>query len=115
MIDIQFLTVVILISVGISTLVFKKNIIKIVMGIEIISSSINLFLISLGYREGSVAPIFTNAPSVKMVLPTPQALTLTNIVIDLAITALMLSLAVLIYNYYGTLSMKKWRLVERCS
>jgi glucosamine 6-phosphate synthetase-like amidotransferase/phosphosugar isomerase protein len=49
--------------------------------------------VSLGYREGGVAPIFTLAPSELMVLPTPQALTLTSIVIGVATSALVLSFA----------------------
>ena len=84
--------------------------IKIVIGISVIGSSVNLFLISLGYRSAGVAPIFTNAPKLLMVLPTPQALTLTNIVIDLALVAFMLSLVVFIYNHYGSLDVRKRRL-----
>jgi multicomponent Na+:H+ antiporter subunit C len=37
------------------------------------------------------------------VLPTPQALTLTSIVIGLATTALLLSFVVVVYRHYGTL------------
>jgi len=46
----------------------------------------------------------------EMVLPTPQALTLTSIVINLAIVALMLSFAILFFKYYGTLDAGKRRL-----
>jgi len=105
-----FLAVLILLIMGLSATIFKKNLIKIVMGISIIGSSVNLFLISLGYRSAGVAPIFTNAPKLKMVLATPQALTLTNIVIDLALVAFMLSLVTLIYKYYGSLDVRDRRL-----
>ena len=105
-----FLAVLILLIMGLSVVILKKNLIKIVMGISIIGSSVNLFLISLGYRTAGVAPIFTNAPKLKMVLPTPQALTLTNIVIDLALVAFMLSLVILIYKRYGSLDIRKRRL-----
>jgi len=98
MINFVYLTTIILIIVGISGAVFKRNLIKISLSINIISSGVNLFLISLGYRQGGVAPIFTNAPSINMVSPTPQALILTSIVINLAITAFLLSLAILIYR-----------------
>ena len=84
--------------IGIFGVIFKKNLIKIVMVIYIVGSGVNLFLISLGYRQGGIAPIFTNAPNLNMVSPTPQALTLTSIVINLAITAFLLSLVVLIYK-----------------
>jgi multicomponent Na+:H+ antiporter subunit C len=42
-----------------------------------------------------------------MVLPVPQALTLTSIVIGVAVLALMLSLAVQIYKKQGTLDTRK--------
>ncbi len=98
MISFVFLITIFLIITGISGAIFKKNLIKITMSVNIISNGVNLFLISLGYRQGGIAPIFTNAPNLNMVSPTPQALILTSIVINLAITAFLLSLAVLIHK-----------------
>jgi len=105
-----FLAVLILLIMGLSAIIFKKNLIKIVIGISILGSSVNLFLVALGYRNSGVAPIFTNAPKLKMVLATPQALTLTNIVIDLALVAFMLSLVILIYKHSGSLDVRNRRL-----
>jgi len=100
-----YIAVAILIGLGIYTLIFKKNLIKIAIGITLIENGANLFLITLGYRKESVAPIYTQAPEgMNMVLPTPQALTLTSIVIGVATTALILSIAMIIYNKYGTLN-----------
>jgi len=105
-----FIAVVILIGLGIYACMFKRNLIKIVIGVSLIESGVNLFLITLGYVKGGVAPIYTNAPGTNMVLPTPQALTLTSIVIGLATTALMLSFAVLIYKHYSSIDAKTRRL-----
>lgn len=99
-----FFAVALLSLIGLYALIFRRNMIKIAMGLVIMASSVNLFLISLGYRQDGIAPIFTEAPlnagdaAMKMVLPVPQALTLTSIVISLAVTALMLSLSVLLYR-----------------
>ena len=102
--NLPYVAVVIFIGLGIYTLMFKKNLIKIAIGIVLIENGVNLFLITLGYRKGSIAPIYTQAPSGQvMVLPTPQALTLTSIVIGIATTALILSVAMMIYKHYGTL------------
>ena len=109
---INFIIVMSLIFMGFSALVFKKNLIKLVMAVHIMGSGVNLFLVSLGYREGGVAPIFTNAPDLNMVLPTVQALTLTSIVINIAIIALMLSLVILIYQHYGSLDTRNRKLKE---
>jgi multicomponent Na+:H+ antiporter subunit C len=58
--------------------------------------------VALGYRTDAIAPIFTNAPGTSMVLPTVQAMTLTNIVIGIATTAMLLSFTMIIYKKYGS-------------
>jgi multicomponent Na+:H+ antiporter subunit C len=107
--NLPFITVVVLTFIGIITVLLKKNIIKILLGINILESAANLFLVSLGYRQGGVAPIFTLAPSELMVLPTPQALTLTSIVIGVATSALVLSFAMVLHKKYGTVDIDKIR------
>jgi len=101
--NLPFIAVVTLGLIGLATVVTKKNLIKIFLGINIFEAAVNLFLISLGYREGGIAPIFTSAPSTDMVMATPQALTLTSIVIGVATSALLLSFAVIIWKKYGTI------------
>jgi len=112
MIGLALLAVAILACLGLFAIVFKRNLIKIVMGITVLSSAANLLLVVLGYRNGAIAPIFTSASETYMVLPTPQALTLTSIVISFAVTALMLSFAILIYRHYGSLDSRKRRLLK---
>ncbi len=107
--NIPFIAVVGLILIGLYALIFKRNLIKMVIGITLIESGVNLFLITLGYRENSIAPIYTSSPGGIMALPIPQALTLTSIVIGVAVLALMLSLVIHIYRHYGTLDVRKIR------
>jgi len=109
LLNIPFITVVIVIGIGLYAMLYKRNLIKVVIGLDLIESGVNLFLVSLGYRNGGIAPIYTNAPSTTMVLPTPQALTLTSIVIGVATTAMLLSFCVVIYKNYGTLDTRKVR------
>lgn len=97
-----FFTVVVLLLLGITVMLVKRNIIKILMGLSLMESAVNLFLVATGYRHGGVAPIFTNVPDTQMVLPTVQALTLTSIVIGVATSAMMLSFAMVLYKKYGT-------------
>lgn len=100
-----YFTVAILMGLGIYTLIFKKDLIKIAIGLTLLESAANLYLIALGYRKEAVAPIYTQAPEgMNMVLPIPQALTLTSIVIGVATTALVLSIAMIIFKQYGTLN-----------
>lgn len=105
--NIPFIAVALLIMIGLYAVIFKRNLIKIVIGITLIQSGVNLFLITIGYRDKSIAPIHTGNPEGVMSLPVPQALTLTSIVIGVAVLALMLSLIVHIYRHYGTLDVRK--------
>jgi len=104
--NIPYIAVVALILIGLFAVVFKRNLIKIVIGITLIESGVNLFLITLAYRKGSTAPIYTASPGGIMSLPVPHALTLTSIVIGVAVLALMLSLIIHIYKIYGTLDVR---------
>lgn len=105
--NIPFIAVVALILIGLYACVFKRNLIKIVIGITLIESGVNLFLITLAFRKDSIAPIYTASPGGIMSLPVPHALTLTSIVIGVAVLALMLSLVVYIYRHYKTLDVRK--------
>ena len=103
-----FIVAAILVAFGLYALLFKRNLIKMVIGITLIEAGVNLFLVMVGYRSGGAAPIYTYAnPGTSMVLPTPQALTLTSIVIGLATTALLLSFAIFVHRHYGTLDVRK--------
>ncbi|MGB2813594.1 MAG: cation:proton antiporter subunit C [Dehalococcoidales bacterium] len=110
--NIPFVAAALLVGVALFIILFKRNLIKIVMGIAILSCGVNLFLVALGYRAGGVAPIYTATPEGVMVLPVPQALTLTNIVIGVSVIALMLTLVMHIYRHMGDIDAKKSRLLK---
>lgn len=106
--SLPYFTVAALLVIGLFGILYKKNLIKILMAVSIMEGAVNLFLVASGYRVDGIAPIFTNAPEGKaMVLPTVQALTLTAIVIGVATSALMLSFAMKIYKHYGTVNIAK--------
>ncbi len=112
--NIPYIASVVLVIIGLYAILFKRNLIKIAMGITVLESGVNLFLVTLGYRENAVAPIYTNLPGGTsipegMTLPVPQALTLTSIVIGVAVLALMLSFVVRVYQHYGTLDSREVR------
>jgi multicomponent Na+:H+ antiporter subunit C len=106
--NIPFIAVALLVIIGLYTIIFRKNLIKMLIGMTILESGVNLFLITLGYREGGVAPIFTGLsnPDVVMTYPVPQALTLTSIVIGVAVLALMLSFIVQMYRHTKSLDVR---------
>lgn len=94
-------------------MIVKKNIMKIVIGMGLLDYGINLLLISIGFKNGGTAPIFTsgevNGAATVFVDPVPQALTLTSIVIGACVTALALSIVIKVKEHYGTLDADKIR------
>ena len=109
--NIPYIAVASLIIIGLYAVIFRKNLIKMLIGITIIESGVNLFLITLGYRTDGIAPIFTGLSTTSdnvMTYPVPQALTLTSIVIGVAVLALMLSFIVHMYRHKKTLDVRKY-------
>lgn len=105
--SIYFLCLV-LFCIGLYCVLRKRNLIKIIIGLIIIEYAVNLFFILVGYRFPGRAPIFSKSEVIlNMVDPLPQALVLTAIVIGLAVTALIVSIAVRIYEKYGTFDITK--------
>lgn len=100
--NLPFIAAGLLMAFGIAAMLLRRNLIKMIMGLSLVEAGVNLLLVSLGYRAGGIAPIFTNAPRDLMVMPTVQAMTLTNIVIGIATTALLLSFVMVIYRRYGS-------------
>lgn len=97
---------IILIVLGLYGLLSQRNVIKIIISLNILEIGLNLFIISVGYFKDGIAPIFTSSNSAAdFVDPLPHALVLTAIVIGVGTTALGLALARKIYNQYGTLNL----------
>lgn len=108
--DLPFVIIGLLFIGGLVAVVVENNLIKITIGVGVMESAANMFLITLGYRHGGGIPIhFLSGPNNTYVLPTPQAMTLTAIVIAFATTALMLSLVLMLYRHYGTLDVREIR------
>jgi len=93
----------ILFSIGIYCILTKRNILKIIIGIAILDYAINLFFILIAYRTNGRSPILEKGSTIKRIVdPLPHAVVLTSIVIGLAVTALLVAIAIRIYEKYGT-------------
>lgn len=105
-----YILCLVLFVIGIYCLLVKKNLIKKIIGLGITEYAINLFFILLGYRSNGEAPILDkNITVANFVDPLPQALILTSIVIGLGVTALMVAIAVRIYEKYKTFDITEIR------
>jgi multicomponent Na+:H+ antiporter subunit C len=130
------LSITIALIFGIGTfLILRRDIIKIIIGLSLISHAVNMLIVSTGVFDGEKSPIITDgyhgsgseiiftdklsegifAPIVpsgmetQFVDPLVQALVLTAIVISLATTAFILILAYRIHEEYGTTDIRKLR------
>ncbi|MBN3039445.1 MAG: NADH-quinone oxidoreductase subunit K [Candidatus Omnitrophica bacterium] len=105
-----YLLCLLLFSIGIYCILRKRNIIKIIVGVIISEYAVNMFFVLVAYRMEGRSPVFSPESQIEnMVDALPQAVVLTAIVIGLATTALLIALAMRIYDKYGTFDITKIR------
>lgn len=132
------LTISLLFGIG-TFLILRRDMMKVIIGFGIVSHAINLYIVASGvFSEGTLVPILehhqaehglgqnlmyndtallalgqigpiTSEPYLEFVDPLVQALVLTAIVIGLATTAFILTLAYRIYEEYGTTDVQELR------
>ena len=78
----------ILFGIGFSNLLLQKNLIKKIIGLNIMDTAVYLFLAEKGYIMGRKAPIVVD-----------------GVVVSVSVTALMLSLTIRLYRRYHTLDL----------
>lgn len=98
---------VILFGIGFMNLLLRKNLIKKIIGFNIMDSSVFLFLASQGYIEGRIAPIVVDGVQdvSKYINPIPSGLVLTGIVVSVSVSAFFLALVQRIYKKYHTIEL----------
>ena len=96
-----------LFGIGFANLMFQKNLIKKIIGLNIMDTAIYLFLAEKGYIAGRMPPIVVDGiQDVEAYInPIPSGLVLTGIVVSVSVTALMLSLTIRLYKRYHTLDL----------
>ena len=97
----------ILFGIGFANLMFQRNLIKKIIGFNIMDTAIYLFLAEKGYISGRMAPIVVDGIQEvsAYINPIPSGLVLTGIVVSVSVSALMLSLTIRLYRRYHTLDL----------
>lgn len=98
---------IIVFGIGFTTLMLQRNLIKKIIGINIMDTAIFLFLTSKGYIGGRMAPIIKDRiiDAEKYINPLPSGFVLTGIVVSVCLTAFSLALVQRLYKCYGSLDM----------
>lgn len=110
------ITAIVLFGIGFTTLLLHRNLIKKIIGLNIMDTAIFLFLAAKGYIAGRGAPIVPATGPVdptKYINPIPSGLVLTGIVVAVSMTAFMLALALRLYKHYRTLDLDMIALMSK--
>ena len=103
----NFLTFVIIFLWGFYIMLTRYNLVKKLVGMYLVQTSVIFFLVSISGKKGATVPILltTTDPvqAVNYVNPLPHVLTLTAIVVGVATLGVALALCAAIYRKYGTL------------
>jgi multicomponent Na+:H+ antiporter subunit C len=100
-----YLVAVWLLLVGLYGVATSRHLAHLVMCVSVAQASTYVLLLAIGYRPGGRAPIFADIrPGTPVVDPVVQALTLTDVVVEATVTAVLLALAVQASKRFGTAS-----------
>ena len=106
--NINYIGATALFLIGIYIIITNNNILKKVIGLNIMETSVFLFFVSIGYISGGSIPIVNIEEKPALIVnPLPSALILTGIVVSVSITAYCLSLVVKIYEQCKTMEMNE--------
>ncbi len=93
-----------ILAVGLYGIITSRHLVHQIVCLIVVQSSTYVILLAVGYKTGAVAPYFSDiAPHTAAVDPVVQALTLTDVVVEAAVTALLLAFAVQAHKRFGTL------------
>ena len=101
-----YVTAVLLFSVGLAALLLHPNLIKKIIGLNLVDTAVFLFLAAMGYVDGGKAPMVEpGAEAAAYINPVPGGLVLTGIVVAVSTTALFLALTHRLYQKYHSVNL----------
>jgi multicomponent Na+:H+ antiporter subunit C len=90
-------------GIGVYGAVVSRNLIHLALCLSVSQSSTYILLLTVGYRHGAGAPIFKGVElGTPAVDPVVQALTLTDVVVEATVVAVLLALSVQAHKRFGT-------------
>ena len=107
LVNYESVAAVLLFGIGLTNLLVQKNLIKKIIGLNIMDTAVYLLLATQGYIEGRMAPIIVdgNTDPTLYINPVPSGLVLTGIVVSVSVSALMLALTIRLYKRFHTLNL----------
>jgi multicomponent Na+:H+ antiporter subunit C len=100
---VPYLLAVWLLLAGLYGVATSRNYLHLVLCLNVAQSSTYVLLLTIGYRRGATAPIFADVPrGTRVVDPVVQALVLTDVVVSVTVSALLLAVALDVFKRRGT-------------
>ena len=104
-----YLVAVWLLLAGLYGVITSRHLVHLVLCLGVMQASTYVLLLAIGWRDGGAAPIYADIPpKTPVVDPVVQALTLTDVVVEATVVALLLSLAIQAERRFGTLDPKEF-------
>ncbi|MDJ0914977.1 MAG: cation:proton antiporter subunit C [Desulfobacterales bacterium] len=102
---------IVLMMLGLYAMMTKKNLVKKIIGMNILQTAVILFFISISAKNNATIPIIehgqtsshSGVQAVDYINPLPHVLMLTAIVVAVATLGVALALVIKLFNQYGTL------------
>ena len=93
-----------LLLAGIYGVVTSRHLVHLVICLSVCQASTYVLLLAIGWRTNGMAPIFSSSqpPGTTVVDPIVQALTLTDVVVEATVVAVLLALTVQADKRFGT-------------
>lgn len=89
--------------IGLYGIVTSRHLVHLIVCVGVVQSSTYVLLLAIGYRDEATAPIFKGRTTgTPVVDPIVQTLTLTDVVVEATVVALLLALTVQIHKRFGT-------------
>ena len=108
--QIHFIGAFTLFLLGLYILVANTNLIKKIIGINIMNTAVFYIFVAIGNNPGTQAPIYPQV--VPFANPLPTSFILTGIVVSVSITVYALALVMNIYRTFGTIDARQIRLLQ---
>jgi len=99
--------IIVLLVIGLYGMIFKKNLVKKIIGMSIFQVAIILFFVACASKWNATVPVLEHGVQsevpVQYINPLPHTLMLTAIVVGVAISGVAFALVIRIYRRYRTL------------
>ncbi len=102
---VDYVAVTVLFCTGLYITVARGNLVKKLIGLNIMETAVFAFIVTTGMIDGGDPPLLDRGLGPDFASPLPHALVLTGIVVAVSLTSVALALIVRVKREYGTIEL----------